>query len=86
MLTIDYKQIIPNREKNVKQKKKKKKRAGYMIGWGQEQNDPCTDRSKHQQDQTLTVIKSDTAWEGGAGVEMGCESVCSLNALSEICQ
>lgn len=32
-----------------------------MIGWGQEQNDPCTDRSKHQQDQTLTVIKSDTA-------------------------
>lgn len=85
MLTIDYKQIIPNREKNVKQKKKKK-RAGYMIGWGQEQNDPCTDRSKHQQDQTLTVIKSDTAWEGGAGVEMGCESVCSLNALSEICQ
>lgn len=82
MLKIDYKQIIPNREKNVKQKK----RAGYMIGWGQEQNDPCTDRSKHQQDQTLTVIKTDTAWEGGAGVEMGCESVCSLNALSEICQ
>lgn len=67
-------------------KNKKKNRAGDMIGWGQEQNDPCTDRSKHQQDQTLTVIKSDTAWEGGAGVEMGCESVCSLNALSEICQ
>lgn len=82
MLKIDYEQIIPNREKNVKQIK----HAGYMIGWGQEQNDPCTDRSKHQQDQTLTVIKTDTAWEGGAGVEMGCESVYGLNALSEICQ